>query len=224
MVAINICFMLPELAAEVSVFIIFLAIIGYLVFTFYDLGYYGAWIYRPSKNRGGIESFFGNAAKGFLLLFFLMFIISYLIVSRFITIPDYLNDIPITPEVYGYMAIASFAFFVVNVALLIAMIIAAFFGKFQFFTPGTKVIIEKNDLGISNKLKVREIYDEDENFYYYIDFNQNWGTVRKTEVKSMRSEETTPEERQLKMTETTQPFANIVNRGKKWWNNRKRNK
>jgi hypothetical protein len=177
--------MLPELAAEVSVFILFLALIGYLVYEWYELGYYGT-AYRPSKNKSSFERFLGHSAKGFIILFFLMFLISILFAFRILTYPDYLQYIQLPLEVGSYFLLFSFIFFVMGFALIIAMIIAGLSGRFMVNNTYASVIINRIDLSGTIPLEVREIYDQDEDFFYYLDLKGRWGSIRKNEIKSMK--------------------------------------
>lgn len=177
--------MLPEVAAEVSAFILFLALIGYLVYEWYELGYYGI-AYRPSKNKSSFERFLGHSAKGFIILFFLMFLISWLLTFKIINFPEYLYYIQLPTEVGSYFLLFSFIFFVMGFALIIAMIIAGLAGRFVVNNTLSSVIIEKNESSGTPQFEVLEIYDQDEDFFYYLDLNGDWGAIRKNEVKSMK--------------------------------------
>jgi hypothetical protein len=173
--------MLPELAAAASVFVLILAIIGYLLIAFYERGYY-ANAYQPSKNKGAVEDFVGHAARGFIAFFGIMGIALFLMAKMF-TMPDYIAYIPISPENAGYLALFLYVFFILSLSTLIAMSLAGLWGRYDVAYSFSKVIIERKE---QEPLEVREVYDQDDDFYYYLDFEGDWASIRKGDVKSMR--------------------------------------
>lgn len=163
--------------------LIFLALLGYIVGDFFDNGYIG----RTYKPKGGdFGRFLHYSSRGLIILVFISIIILLLynpIIPIFASI--------FFPQVTPQLLLASvFTYLILLVVLEFIIVISPFFGKFLRFLKERispmEVIIHTNDK--EPPIVASEIYDENADFFFYLDKNGNWGLIKKSLVNRIESE------------------------------------
>jgi hypothetical protein len=174
---------ISEELPQIGLTIFLLALLGYVAREFYNIGYYGP-SYKPTGNRTDIERFLKYCSQGLLLILLGIAVYVLLISREIIKIPEIIQGIPVSQETASNLAIYSFLLAIITQYTLYIIFFSLIIGRLMFYGSAVGVIIEKNEE--SEPIKAREIYDEDNDFFYYLDLNGNWATIRKSLVKTMK--------------------------------------
>ena len=157
------------------------AIIGYLGYFFYNFGYYGV-AYRP---RGNLRRLLDYSAVGFLLILFASFIFINALANGTITIPEALSSISVSEETQSIFLLYGYLF--VNLVMFVIFLTfgALVLGILSKNSLAQGLIIETKDN--NSPLDIREIYDENEDFFFFFDNNGNWGAIKKSDISKITS-------------------------------------
>lgn len=174
--------MIFELLPQIGLIVFFLALLGYLMMEFYNLGYYTV-SYRPFVGRS-FERFLKYCSQGFLLILLGIVIYVTLISKGTETIPEALAGISVSSETIQKSLIISYLLALITKYTLFLIAISMFMGVLMKWGQAGGVLVETIDN--TQEICVRQIYDENEDFLYYLDLQGNWGSIRKSLVNSMK--------------------------------------
>lgn len=172
--------MFPE-AAQIGLLIYVAVIIGWLAKYFYDFGYYGP----AYRSRGNLQGILDYLALGFLLILIASFFIIIAIANETLKIPEIVGSIPISEETSRNLIIYGFLYGYLLLFIFFLIVVAMVYGVMIKYGSCKGVIIETNDG--KEPLDVREIYDENEDFFFFFDNNGNWGAIKKDCVCKINS-------------------------------------
>jgi hypothetical protein len=170
-----------EFVTQAGFIAILLALFGYIVVDFFDFGY--GRTYRPKG--GDLDRFLHYSSRGIVIIFLFLIFLLYsdilkVLVDAFFPL--------VTPE----LLLASFGTYTILLLLLLFILILSPFGglAWRFVKRDiiqTKVItIKTNDN--NEDITVNEIYDEDADYFFFLDKNENWGLIKKSLVNRIESE------------------------------------
>jgi hypothetical protein len=151
---------------------------------FYNLGYYTV-SYRPFAGRS-FERFLKYCSQGFLLILLGIVIYVGLISKGNETIPEALAGISVSSETMQQILIFSYLLALITKYTLFLMAISMFMGVLMRWGQAGGVLVETKEKDNTEIICVRQIYDENEDFLYYLDLQGNWGSIRKSFVNSMK--------------------------------------
>lgn len=172
--------MFPE-PAQIVLLIYVAVIIGWLGKYFYDLGYYGP----AYRSRGNLQGILDYLALGFLLILIASFFYINAIANETLKIPEIIGSIPISEETTRILTIYGYLYSCLLLFVVFLIVVAMLFGAMMRYGKPEGVIIETNEGG--EPLDVREIYDENEDFFFFFDNNGKWGAIKKDYVCKINS-------------------------------------
>lgn len=154
--------MILELIPQISCFIFFLALVGYLAKYCYNIGYYH-YAYNPSSKHS-IEALLNNCSLGIFLI--LMGVIFYVLsVNKDPTvIPEVVKQIPISSDIEEKILIFSYLLALSTKFIIYISFFSLVIGFLVAFGTARMIVVDCDDKELQ-QLKVREIYSENEDFY-----------------------------------------------------------
>ena len=189
-----------DVIALISSFTFYLILIGYIC----DFAYKnGSAVYWPSLSKGKMYLSFTGILAGIAFLLFLRGMFYILSVFPTKTNGYQLSEI-FNFEINGYQLsdVLDFAFVSgVLILLLYSISFLCGFTKRYLFRkrlrtpmlifrklPSQIEIIKKINANNNCSIYVKEIYTEDRDYFYYIDLENKWGNIRKSDVVSMKGD------------------------------------
>ncbi|WMW24256.1 hypothetical protein RE474_09125 [Methanolobus sediminis] len=149
-----------------------LALIGYLCKSSFDFTYHLK-AYSPSENKTSLIRSLNHMAWGIIfasiIAYFLIIMFLVLGLTLKIAIPNYISLITVVMT-FMWAAVA------------ISMIAGYFMNEKQSAWTNHIKITTKND----RMIQAREIYDDDKDFFYYINTEGEWCLIRKEIVESIK--------------------------------------
>ncbi|CAG0955855.1 hypothetical protein METP2_00492 [Methanosarcinales archaeon] len=178
--------------SQTGFILIFLILLGYIVGVYFNIGYLG----KAYKSKGGdFERFLGLFSIGmttFILILGVFILLFYKFVPTLAAsyLPQMnINLVPLSMVIF----IVLFYLFLGAVALSLLCGVFFRFVKNKYSQKDiTIVTIDPVDIVVS------EIYDENADYFFFIDKNENWGMIRKSLVNkiiSKRKESTIKEKK-----------------------------
>lgn len=166
--------------------LIFLALLGYTIGDFYDIGYIGR-TYKPKA--GDFDRFLHYSSRGLIIIV----LISMLILLLYNKLIPLFASI-FFPQVTPQLLVASvFTYTILLFLIELIILIGWIFGRFLRYLKNKispiEVIIETNDKE-KPVIIVSEIYDENADFFFFLDKNGNWGLIKKSLVELIRKKRT----------------------------------
>lgn len=159
----------------------FLALLGYIIGSYFDSGYLGS----PLRPKGGdFERFLKYSSIGIVILI----ITSLLSILLFYGIIPALAII-LFPQLNTNLLLALIIIFLLLVGLLsVIIVLSPFFGgvmrSFKNKYNPREITLETSN---NTSIVVREIHDEDTDYFFFIDIHENWGSIKKSLVNRIRS-------------------------------------
>ena len=172
--------MLFELLPQIGLIIFLIALLGYIMMEFYNVGYYTV-SYRPFAGRG-FEHLLKYCSRGFILILLGIAIYTKLLSAGTETIPEAFAGIPMSIETMQQGLIFSHLLDLIMEYTLYLAFISLLMGIFMRWGQAVGVLIETN----TEVICVRHIYDENDEFLFYLDLQGNWGSIKKRLVNTMK--------------------------------------
>lgn len=147
---------------------------------FYYLGYYTV-SYRPSAGRS-FEHLLKHCSRGFLLILLGILLYAELLSAGTETIPEALAGVPMSIETIQQGLIFSYLLPLIAKYTLYLITISLFIGSLMRWGQAGGVLIETK----AETVCVRQIYDENDEFLFYLDLQGNWGSIKKCLVNTMK--------------------------------------
>lgn len=174
--------MLFEWLPQIGLIVFFIALLGYIMMEFYNLGYYTV-SYRPFAGRG-FEHLLKYCSRGFLLILLGIIIYSGLFQQGTETLPEALKSIPVSIETVQQSLIFSYLLALITKYTIFLITISMFMGVLMKWGQAGGVLIETKDS--AEVICVRQIYDENDDYLFYLDLQGNWGAIKKCLVNTMK--------------------------------------
>lgn len=172
---------------QTGIILFFVTLLGYIVGNYFDSGYLGS-PFRPKS--GDFERYLQYTSIGIAIIV----LTSLLSLVLFYTIIPTLA-IVLFPQVNGNVLVALIVIYLLLLGLLMITIsLSPFFGRIIRFLKDKynpiEITIETSD---NNKhIVVREIYDENAEYFFFLDTNGNWEVIKKSLVNRIKSERKKP--------------------------------
>ena len=149
---------------------------------FYKLGYYTV-SYRPFSSRS-FEHLLKYSSRGFILILIGILIFASLFSIGTETIPEVLEGVSISNETVQQSLIYSYLLALIIKYTLYLITISLFMGVVMRWGQAGGVLIETKDN--AEVICVRQIYDENDYFIFYLDLQGNWSSIKKCLVNTMK--------------------------------------
>ncbi len=172
---------------QTGIMLFFVALLGYVVGNYFDSGYLGS----PFRPKGGdFERYLKYTAIGVVIII----LTSLLAMVLFYQIIPTLAII-LFPQVTADLLFALTIIYLLLLGLLVIVInLSPSFGQVIRFLKNKSNTIEITIETCDNNgsLVVREIYDENAEYFFFLDKNGNWGLIKKSLVNRITSERKKP--------------------------------
>lgn len=160
--------------------LIFLVLLGYMVGEYFDAGYLG----KPYRPKGGdFERFLKYSSIGASLIVLVSLVAIELLMGL---LPDLVSVFQTNSAfVYTLILISLIYIVLLSFAITLMPYIGRGFRKLKNRIDPIEITIVTSEPWTN--IDAKEIYEEDEDYFFYIDKNENWGMIKKNLVNKVTS-------------------------------------
>jgi len=168
---------------QLGIIIFFISLLGYIVGIYFDSGYLGS----PLRPKGGdFERYLQYTSKGVGLIIFTSLLSLYFFYKIIPTMAKILF-----PQENENLFAALIIIYLLFLSLLVStLLLTPYFGRGIRFLKEKSGLMEITIQADDRTLPIiaSENYDENDDFFFYLDKNRNWGMIKKSHVSSIKSE------------------------------------